>query len=73
MKNLLRLPDVARKIGIHPSTLQRWCADGKGPRHIKTPGGTHIFRVDDVASWLASLQSPDPNPPDPHHVKEEDR
>jgi DNA-binding transcriptional MerR regulator len=59
MKDVLRIPEVAREIGVHPSTLQRWCVQGKGPRHIKTPGGTHIFRAQDVASWLASLQQSD--------------
>jgi len=53
----LRLPEVAAAIGVHASTLQRWCASGKGPRHIKTPGGTYIFRPEDVAKWLKGLES----------------
>lgn len=56
MKNTLRLPELAERIGIHSSTLRRWCEEGKGPRHIKTPGGTYIFRSEDVEKWLAGLE-----------------
>jgi excisionase family DNA binding protein len=56
MKNTLKLPEVAEQIGVHASTLQRWCAQGKGPLHIKTPGGMHLFRADDVATWLKALK-----------------
>ncbi len=57
MKETLKLPEVAEEIGVHSSTLRRWCEQGKGPHHIKTPGGTYIFRTDEVRRWLKSLES----------------
>jgi len=57
MKRTLRLPEVAERIGVHSSTLRRWCEEGKGPRHIKTPGGTYIFRAEEVEKWLAELEA----------------
>jgi excisionase family DNA binding protein len=57
MKETLRLPEVAKMIGVEPTTLWRWCEAGKGPRHIRTPGGTRLFRPEDVDKWLKSLES----------------
>jgi excisionase family DNA binding protein len=69
MNKRLRLPEVAARLGVHPSSLQRWCIQGKGPEHLKTPGGTYIFRAEDVEAWLASLR-PTPQPGDPEPRKD---
>ncbi len=56
MKNMLRLPDVAALLDVHPSTLRRWCEQGDGPRHIRTPGGTYLFEAAEVERWKRSLE-----------------
>lgn len=53
----LRLSKVAQGLGVHPSTLRRWFHKGVGPPHIRTPGGTFLFRIEDVSAWQQSLAS----------------
>ena len=56
MSKSLRLSEVAQDLGVDPSTLRRWCQKGKGPRHIKTPGGTYIFLPEHVEEWKKGLE-----------------
>jgi hypothetical protein len=42
----------AKKLGISERTLSRWCADGKGPPHIKIQG--LYFERDKIREWAAS-------------------
>lgn len=64
MKETLRLPEVAKEIGVHPSTLRRWCESGKGPKGIRTPGGQWIFTKNSVEAWLLRLEAPPELRPD---------
>jgi excisionase family DNA binding protein len=57
MKQALRLAKVAQDLGVHPTTFRRWCETGHGPRHLRTPGGTYLFRQEDIEKWLKSLES----------------
>lgn len=56
MNKIMRLPEVAEIIGVHASTLRRWCEAGYGPRHIRTPRGTYRFSAKDVEIWRKTLE-----------------
>jgi excisionase family DNA binding protein len=66
---ILRLTSVARDLGVHPSTLRRWCESGEGPPHIRTPRGTYLFNADDVKNWKRTLE----RRPDKETIQNEQR
>lgn len=49
----LGLSDVAKMLGVHPSTVRSWADQGRLPVH-RTHGGHRRFRREDVDLWLRS-------------------
>lgn len=56
----LGLSEVARMLGVHPSTVRNWCDRGHLPVH-RTKGGHRRFRRSEVELWLLSQQADAPN------------
>jgi excisionase family DNA binding protein len=54
---LLRISDVAQRIGVHESTIRRWCQKGAGPAHIKIGRGHYLFDPQTVERWLTDLKT----------------
>jgi excisionase family DNA binding protein len=52
---ILSLPQAARLLGVSPTTLKRWSADGRLP-HVRTPGGHRRFLRSTVTSFAASIE-----------------
>ncbi len=53
---LLRISDLSQRIGVHPSTIRRWCERGEGPAHIKVGRGHYLFESEAVECWLNQLR-----------------
>lgn len=51
---------VAAACGVSPMSIVRWCDDGKGPPHHRTPGGQRRFVVADVVAWMRAQGMPVP-------------
>jgi excisionase family DNA binding protein len=49
----LNLSEVARMLGVHPSTVRNWSDQGHLPAH-RTQGGHRRFRRSEVELWLQS-------------------
>ncbi len=50
-------PDAAAKIlGYSPKTLERWRAEGKGPKFHKLPGGRIRYSKADLDAWMAQFR-----------------
>lgn len=49
----LTLSEVARLLGVHPSTVRNWSDQGNLPAH-RTEGGHRRFRRSEVELWLQS-------------------
>ncbi|MGO9120491.1 MAG: helix-turn-helix transcriptional regulator [Desulfomonilaceae bacterium] len=54
---LLRVSDLAKCIGVHESTIRRWCQKGAGPAHIKIGRGHYLFDSEAVEQWLIRLRN----------------
>lgn len=59
-ENLMTTQEVAKLLGVGPSSVKRWADDGRLPT-IKTPGGHRRFRKNDVLSLRDDL-SPELEP-----------
>ena len=46
---------VAKMFRVHPVSLKRWRAQGKGPKYIKFSRGI-FYRADDVTVQLAKFK-----------------
>ena len=44
---LLKLPEVAKLIGVHVGTLRRWDREGK-LKATRTPGGQRRYRKSEI-------------------------
>jgi predicted site-specific integrase-resolvase len=56
MKKLLKLTDVAHRLGVDQRTVRRWLLAGKGPqRYFRTPGGIYMFPADETEMWIESI------------------
>ncbi len=53
MKEWLSLSEVAKILGVHPSTVRNWADIGRLPVH-RTQGGHRRFRRNDVDLWIQS-------------------
>lgn len=51
--DLLSPSEAASRLGIHVSTLKRHTRKGAIPS-VKTPGGWHRYRLDELDAWLES-------------------
>lgn len=59
-RSVIRLPQAAAEIGLHPDTLRRMCKRGDGPRLLKLSPRCYGIRRADLEAWL---ESRDVSPP----------
>ena len=52
LPRMLNSTQVAQALGINPSTLSRWRAQGVGPRVYWLGPASPRYREDDVLAWL---------------------
>jgi len=57
MDNMLTIREVARLFHVHPNTLRRWSNDGRIKAYRITPRGDRRFRREEIARFLAELNS----------------
>lgn len=55
--NILSIHDVASRIGVHITTLDRWCAAGTFVPKIRLGPGRVGFAAEDVDGWLAQRRA----------------
>jgi len=55
LPKLLTSTTVAKALGVTPSTLSRWRAEGKGPRVYWLGEASPRYREDDVIEWLERM------------------
>ena len=48
-KGMLTTRDVARIFDVHPTTIRRWCEQGKIKAYRTGPGGARMFKREDIA------------------------
>jgi excisionase family DNA binding protein len=48
-KTMLTTREVARIFGVHPSTVRRWCEQGKIKASRSGPHGVLMFKREDIA------------------------
>ena len=48
-KALLTIAEVARIFSVHPSTIRRWCDQGKLKCHRASPRSVRLFKREDIA------------------------
>ncbi|UIY40824.1 helix-turn-helix transcriptional regulator [Methylobacterium radiotolerans] len=53
---VIRLPDVAAELGIHPDTLRKMCHAGDGPRLLRLSTRCYGVRRADLETWLESRE-----------------
>jgi excisionase family DNA binding protein len=56
----LSLSEIAKELGVHPSTVRNWTDQGRMPVH-RTRGGHRRFKRGEVDLWLRSQQASKPN------------
>jgi len=56
----LSLSEVAKVLGVHPSTVRNWADQGQLPVH-RTKGGHRRFKRSEVELWQQSQRSNGPN------------
>ena len=59
---LLSVSPAARMLGVSPSSLRAWAAEGRVP-HLRTPGGHRRFELEELERWLADRGGAPPVPP----------
>ena len=52
LPRMLNSAQVAQALGVNPSTLSRWRAQGVGPRVYWLGPASPRYREDDVLEWL---------------------
>lgn len=68
LPEFMTVAEVAELVRVHPSTLEKWRADGSGPRWFRL-GRTRIaakgrarseprYRREDVIAWLREREVP---------------
>ena len=57
-QKMLRQPQVIERLGgVNPSTLWRWCRDGRFPQPVRLGPNTIAWREADVDEWLATREA----------------
>ena len=56
----LSLSEVAKMLGVHPSTVRNWANQGQIPVH-RTKGGHRRFKRSEVVLWQQSQRTNDPD------------
>lgn len=54
---MLTATQTARLLGVHVSSLRRWCDAGTGPPFWRTPGGERRFSAEQVEEWLRAREA----------------
>ncbi len=57
MDDMLTVREVARLLHVHPNTLRRWSNSGRITAYRITARGDRRFKREDVARFLAELNS----------------
>ncbi len=57
---VVRFPDVARELGVSPSTLRQLCRRGDGPPLLQLSERCYGVRRGDLDAWLESRKMPRP-------------
>ena len=52
LPQMLTTEQVAKALGVDPSTLSRWRSRGKGPRVYWLGTASPRYRLEDVLEWL---------------------
>ncbi len=55
--DLLRVPDAAKLLQVHPHTVRRWEREGK-IKCFRTPGGIRLFSIDEINRVRVSMGLP---------------
>jgi len=55
-ETLLNTRQVAEQLGVHHTTIERWRADGHGPKHIRVAPRIIRYRQTDIDTWLEELR-----------------
>lgn len=55
--NILSMQEVASRIGVHITTLDRWCTAGTFVPKIRLGPGRVGFASEDVDGWLAQRRA----------------
>ncbi len=63
---LLPVSAAARMLGVSPSSLRAWAAEGRVP-HLRTPGGHRRFELEELERWLADRGGAPPAPQQRQH------
>jgi prophage regulatory protein len=54
---LLRLPEVARTIGVSRATIYRYVDSGRLPRPVKVSTRCIAWRASEITAWMAALEA----------------
>jgi prophage regulatory protein len=54
---LLRLPEVARTIGVSRATIYRYVDSGRLPRPVKISTRCIAWHASEITAWMAALQA----------------
>jgi prophage regulatory protein len=54
---LLRLPEVARTVGVSRATIYRYVDSGRLPRPVKISTRCIAWRASEITAWMAALQA----------------
>ena len=57
MSDMLTVREVARLLHVHPNTLRRWSNNGRIKAYRITTRGDRRFRREEIANFLAELNS----------------
>jgi predicted DNA-binding transcriptional regulator AlpA len=57
LPKMLNSTQVAKALGVNPSTLSRWRSKGIGPRVYWLGTSSPRYREDDVLEWLERVAS----------------
>lgn len=57
LPKMLTSTQVAEALGVNPSTVSRWRAEGKGPRVYWLGVASPRYREDDVLEWLERVSA----------------
>ena len=56
----MSLSEIAKELGVHPSTVRNWADQGNMPVH-RTPGGHRRFRRNEIELWRLAHQASTPD------------
>lgn len=57
---VVRLPDVARELGVSPTTLRKLCNGGKGPPLIRLSERCFGVRRGELDAWIETRKVASP-------------